>query len=103
MIFAFRDECIDTSIGGANALDNGLGADVRTSPQPVGGKPDSCPPWSSVRCESRLAPEPAPTRSKTMKTDHPEPNAELSQTFEPLRFIFAIGALLLGFIASAHL
>lgn len=44
---------------------------------------------------------------KTMKTDRPEPNAELSQTFErtfePLRFIFAIGALLLGFIASAHL
>lgn len=42
-----------------------------------------------------------------MKTDRPEPNAELSQTFEqtfePLRFIFAIGALLLGFIASAHL
>ena len=40
---------------------------------------------------------------KIMKTDRPEPNAELSQTFEPLRFIFAIGALLLGFIASAHL
>ncbi len=38
-----------------------------------------------------------------MKTDRPDPNAELSQTFEPLRFVFAIGALLLGFIASAHL
>ena len=35
-----------------------------------------------------------------MKTDHPEPNAELSQTFEPLRFVFAIGALLLGLAAS---
>lgn len=40
--------------------------------------------------------------SKTMKTDRPEPNAELSQTFEPLRYVFAIGALLLGFIASVR-
>ena len=38
-----------------------------------------------------------------MKNDRPDPNSELSQTFEPLRFVFAIGALLLGFIASAHL
>ena len=35
-----------------------------------------------------------------MKTDRPEPNSELSQTFEPLRFVFAIGALLLGLAAS---
>jgi hypothetical protein len=35
-----------------------------------------------------------------MKTERPEPNAELSQTFEPLRFVFAIGALLLGLVAS---
>jgi hypothetical protein len=103
VIFAFRDECINTSIGGANALDNGLGADVRTSPQTIGLQPDSRLRWRSPERESRLAPEPALTRSRTMKTDRPEPNAELSQTFEPLRFIFAIGALLLGFIASAHL
>jgi hypothetical protein len=37
-----------------------------------------------------------------MKTDRPEPNAELSHTFEPLRFVFAIGALLLGFAASVR-
>ena len=65
--------------------------------------PQLCLSWRRLQRESRLAPEPALTRSKTMKTDRPEPNAELSQTFEPLRFIFAIGALLLGFIASAHL
>ena len=37
-----------------------------------------------------------------MKTDRPAPNAELNQTFEPLRLVFAISALLLGLIASAH-
>jgi hypothetical protein len=37
-----------------------------------------------------------------MKHERPEPNAELHQTFEPLRLFFAIGALLLGLIASAH-
>ena len=30
------------------------------------------------------------------------PNAELAQTFEPLRVVFAIGALLLGLITSLH-
>lgn len=37
-----------------------------------------------------------------MKTDRPEPNAELLQTFEPLRFVFAVGALLLGLLASVR-
>lgn len=37
-----------------------------------------------------------------MKNDRPAPNAELDQTFEPLRLVFAIGALLLGLVASAH-
>ena len=37
-----------------------------------------------------------------MKTERPAPNAELNQTFEPLRLIFALSALLLGVIASAH-
>ena len=37
-----------------------------------------------------------------MKTERPAPNAELDQTFEPLRLVFAISALLLGVIASAH-
>ena len=36
-----------------------------------------------------------------MKTERPAPN-ELNQTFEPLRLVFAISALLLGVIASAH-
>ena len=32
---------------------------------------------------------------------HPaEPNAELKSSFEPLRVIFALGALLLGMIAA---
>jgi hypothetical protein len=37
-----------------------------------------------------------------MKSERPAPNAELDQTFEPLRFVFAITALLLGLIVSAH-
>lgn len=37
-----------------------------------------------------------------MKSDRPEPNAELNQTFEPLRLVFAVTALLLGLVASAH-
>jgi len=38
----------------------------------------------------------------TMQTERPEPNAELNQTFEPLRLVFAISALLLGLVASLH-
>ncbi|MDC8015015.1 hypothetical protein [Tahibacter soli] len=33
--------------------------------------------------------------------DRPEPNAELKAGFEPLRVIFAIGALVLGFLVAA--
>ena len=35
-----------------------------------------------------------------MKTEHPEPNAELLHSFEPLRIGFALLALLLGLIAG---
>lgn len=35
-----------------------------------------------------------------MDTTRPEPNAELQQTFEPLRIGFAIFALLLGALAA---
>jgi hypothetical protein len=38
----------------------------------------------------------------TMQSQRPEPNAELNQTFEPLRLVFAISALLLGLVASLH-
>jgi hypothetical protein len=35
-----------------------------------------------------------------MKADQAEPNAELQQSFEPLRTLFALAALLLGLIAG---
>ena len=38
----------------------------------------------------------------TMQTERPELDAELNQTFEPLRLVFAISALLLGLVASLH-
>jgi len=37
-----------------------------------------------------------------MKTDHPEANAELHESFEPLRTTFAVLALLLGLVAAMH-
>jgi hypothetical protein len=37
-----------------------------------------------------------------MKTDRSEANAELQESFEPLRTIFAVLALLLGLIAAMH-
>lgn len=37
-----------------------------------------------------------------MQTDRPEANAELQQSFEPLRTTFAVLALLLGMIAALH-
>lgn len=37
-----------------------------------------------------------------MPTDQPEPNAELQQSFEPLRITFALMALLLGLVAAMH-
>jgi len=36
-----------------------------------------------------------------MKTDRPDPNAEL-HTREPLRVVFALAALLLGLMAALH-
>jgi hypothetical protein len=75
---------------------------VRTSPQTIADAPYSAPRGGRNRVESRLARKPAHTESTSMKTDRPEPNAELMQTFEPLRFVFAIGALLLGLLASVR-
>ena len=37
-----------------------------------------------------------------MKTERPEANAELQQSFEPLRTAFAVIALLLGMVAALH-
>jgi hypothetical protein len=37
-----------------------------------------------------------------MKTDRPESNAELHESFEPLRTTFAVLALLLGLVAAMH-
>lgn len=37
-----------------------------------------------------------------MKTDRTDANAELQQSFEPLRTVFALLALALGFIAALH-
>jgi hypothetical protein len=38
-----------------------------------------------------------------VKTERPDANAELARSFEPLRIIFALGALLLGLIATLRL
>ena len=37
-----------------------------------------------------------------MKNEHANPDAELQRSFEPLRVIFALSALLLGLVASLH-
>jgi hypothetical protein len=37
-----------------------------------------------------------------MKTDRPDTNAELQESFEPLRTAFALLALLLGLVAATH-
>ena len=37
-----------------------------------------------------------------MKTDRPDSNAELQESFEPLRTSFAVLALLLGLITAMH-
>jgi hypothetical protein len=56
--------------------------------------------YAAIRANLGLRENQRLPKKKIMKTERPEPNAELSQTFEPLRFVFAIGALLLGFVAS---
>jgi len=76
---------------------NGAGRNVRTSPQLIADAPHARPHGCRRRVESRLA-----AQETVMKTERPAPNAELNQTFEPLRLVFAISALLLGIIASAH-
>lgn len=42
----------------------------------------------------------SPNRNTTMHDRNPEPNAELKTRFEPLRVLFALGALLLGLVAA---
>lgn len=37
-----------------------------------------------------------------MNAERPEANAELHQSFEPLRTAFAVVALLLGMVAALH-
>jgi len=37
-----------------------------------------------------------------MKSERPELNAELQQSFEPLRTVFVVLALILGAIAAFH-
>ena len=37
-----------------------------------------------------------------MKTKRQDANAELARSFEPLRVVFALAALLLGLIAAMH-
>ncbi|MEO8803145.1 MAG: hypothetical protein ABI304_08945 [Rudaea sp.] len=46
---------------------------------------------------------PALSRGHAMKTQDRHVESELVQTFEPLRTLFAVLALVLGFIASAHM
>jgi hypothetical protein len=41
-------------------------------------------------------------KENTMQTDRPDSNAELHESFEPLRTCFAVLALLLGVIAAMH-
>jgi hypothetical protein len=53
--------------------------------------------------DSRGAHPPSSRRNRVMKTDRPEANAELQQSFEPLRTGFAVFALLLGMIAALHM
>ncbi len=71
-----------------------------TSPQLVAAAPFSGPLASPDRRDSKVAPN--EHEAQPMNTERPEPNAELQQSFEPLRTIFALAALLLGLIASLH-
>ena len=49
-----------------------------------------------VWVESKRARNARPLETTMLKTDRPEPNAELTRSFEPLRVVFALSALLLG-------
>lgn len=39
-------------------------------------------------------------KETAMQTERPDANAELASSFEPLRIVFAVSALLLGLIAT---
>ena len=41
-------------------------------------------------------------KNSDMKVDRPETNADLQESFEPLRTTFAVFALLLGLVAAMH-
>ena len=71
-----------------------------SSPQLVAITPHPCRRGRRVCVESKAA---ATNRLETnMKPDRQEPNAELARSFEPLRVLFALSALLLGFVASVR-
>jgi hypothetical protein len=89
------------SVGGASSLrgaptrGNRQDADVRDWPYFVATAPHPCRRARRLRVQSGHAPE-----ETAMKTERADANAELARSFEPLRIVFALGALLLGLIAS---
>jgi hypothetical protein len=70
-------------------------SELRHKSSPGGRRPVSTRAGSRLNLGSRH-------EEITMKSERPETNAELNQTFEPLRLAFAITALLLGLVASLH-
>jgi hypothetical protein len=105
------------SLRSARARSNGNDANARTSPQTIGAAPHLRPrmrpgrrdPALAVEIGRRDRPSSASLHSAlnpyiviAMPTDRPEPNAELHESFEPLRTTFALLALLLGLVAAMH-
>jgi hypothetical protein len=102
---------------------NGDGVIAISSPQPIAAAPQlrrrfrrhggdstlarpataktSKPAFSAQALSSNQRPAPK-SRSTAMKTDRTEANAELHESFEPLRTTFAVLALLLGLVAAMH-
>ena len=76
---------------------NAADASAMTSPQLIGIAPQFENAASTRAREDGATPH---MMRNDMQTNRPEPNAELTQRFEPLRVGFALLALLLGALAS---
>jgi len=91
------------SLRAGGAAGNRHGSIAISSPQLIAITPLSCRRLRRVGVESKPAQNARLLETTMRNTDRPEPNAELARSFEPLRVVFALSALLLGVIASLRI
>jgi hypothetical protein len=95
---------MESSVGVVRAYRDAICAQCLGAARPENDTTDRRPAFAAPRRLRRLlmnCDASPPRRRSTMRSDHPDMNAELHMR-EPLRIAFAIAALVLGLLAAMH-